>query len=81
MKQFTSRSPCLTLTHSKCRGELSSRALAQSCPKAADPKNMAPIKGIIILFMASPLFPVWRVSSITSTLVKIAQNLQACATT
>src|SRR5882672_8714066 len=30
MKQFTSRLPCLTFTHSRCRGDFSSRALAQS---------------------------------------------------
>src|ERR1043166_3587172 len=31
MKQLTSLSPCLTFTHSRCRGDFSSRALAQSC--------------------------------------------------
>src|SRR6185503_5012226 len=30
MKQFTSRFPCLTFTHSRWRGDFSSRALAHS---------------------------------------------------
>src|SRR5262245_51901 len=30
MKDFTSRSPCFTVTHSRCRGDFSSRSLAAS---------------------------------------------------
>src|SRR2546427_7423741 len=41
MKQLTSRSPCLTFTHSRCRGDFSSRALAQSCAEAVTPASVA----------------------------------------
>src|SRR5690349_13953828 len=47
MKQFTSRLSCETLTHSMCRGDFSSTALAQSCAWAgavSDPKIQAAAK-------------------------------------
>src|SRR5512140_43419 len=55
MKQFTTRSPFLTFTHSRCRGDWSSRALAQSWAgalKAAKTGKAAVNTPNVILFMS-----------------------------
>src|SRR6266516_2012201 len=51
MKQFTTRSPCLTLTHSRWRGDFSSRALAQSWAVAVTAASSATTANSIMRFM------------------------------
>src|SRR5882762_6928692 len=54
MKQFTSRSPCLTFTHSRWRGDFSSRALAPSWAVVVIAANAAATMSSIIRFMDFP---------------------------
>src|SRR5438093_3238566 len=51
MEQLTFRSPCLTSTHSRWRGDFSSRALAQSWAEAVPTASNAAMMGIIVRFM------------------------------
>src|SRR6266576_2044975 len=51
MKQFTTRSPCLTLTHSRWRGDFSSRALAQSWAVAVTAASMVATRSRVTRFM------------------------------
>src|SRR4051794_26750888 len=50
-KDCTSRSPCLSFTHSPCRGDFSSRAFAQSCAGAAEVVSQARQSGSRKRFM------------------------------
>src|SRR6266700_3926984 len=56
MKQFTTRSPCLILTHSRWRGDFSSRSLAQSWAVAVTAASSAATTSNSILRFIGFLF-------------------------